>query len=193
MIKRFKKGETLTAAKLNKLTDAVRSATPTDGVGMTIVKGGSGGFSVVKGRESKLFFPQNQTPGISTHPWKVSLKLDEDDPDITNATIKEGLIYDGLLNITRIVPTLTVDPVQGNDLVCLEYTYSDQSIKSVIVQESAFEPYTESQGEVLTVTQPIAKIESVDSKLTVVQIARNNFAQIEACKNGYILKYLNPV
>jgi hypothetical protein len=129
----------------------------------------------------------------STHPWKVSLSLDEDDPSITKATIKEGLIYDSLLSITKIIPTLTVDPVQDDSLVCLEYTYSDQSIKSVIVQAGAFEAYTESMGDVLTVTQPLARIALVSGKLTVEQIARNNYEQIEACKDGFILKYLKAL
>jgi len=40
MIKRFKKGEALSAAKLNKLADAVRAATPNEGVGVNVVKGG---------------------------------------------------------------------------------------------------------------------------------------------------------
>jgi hypothetical protein len=63
----------------------------------------------------------------------------------------------------------------------------------VVVPVVDFEAYTRSEGEMITVTQPIAKIESVGGKLEVIQIARNNFAQIEACKDGYILKYLNPV
>ena len=193
MIKRFKKGEKLTAAKLNKLTDAVRAATPNEGVGMTIFKGGSGGFSAVNRDNRGLFFPENPPVATSPHPWKVSLNLDPDDPNITKATIKEGLIYDSLLSITKIIPTLTVDPVQDDSLVCLQYTYSDQSIKSVIVQAGTFEAYTETQGDVLTVTQPLAKIVNVSGKLTVEQVARNNYEQIEACKDGFILKYLKAL
>ena len=192
MIKRFKKGEALSAAKLNKLADAVRAATPNEGVGMNVVKGGSGGWSVTHRNPRGVFMPSGPA-GSSTHPWKVSLNLDDDDPSITKATIKEGLIYDSLLSITKIIPTLTVDPVQDDSLVCLEYTYSDQSIKSVIVQAGAFEAYTESQGDVLTVTQPLAKIVNVSGKLTVEQIARNNYEQIEACKDGFILKYLKAL
>jgi hypothetical protein len=56
-----------------------------------------------------------------------------------------------------------------------------------------FEAYTESQGIMLTVTQPLAKIVNVSGKLTVEQIARNNYEQIEACKNGYIIKYLKAL
>ena len=192
MIKRFKKGEALSAAKLNKLADAVRAATPNEGVGMNVVKGGSGGWSVTHRNPRGVFMPSGPS-GSSTHPWKVSLNLDDDDPSITKATIKEGLIYDSLLSITKIIPTLTVDPVQDDSLVCLEYTYSDQSIKSVIVQAGVFEAYTESQGDVLTVTQPLAKIVNVSGKLTVEQIARNNYEQIEACKDGYIIKYLKAL
>ena len=194
MIKRFKKGEALSAAKLNKLADAVRAATPNEGVGVNVVKGGSGGWSVTHRNPRGVFMPSGPASGgSSTHPWKVSLSVDEDNPDTSRAYIREGLIYDSLLSIARILPTLTADPVQDKSLVCLEYTYSDQTIKSVVVQAADFEAYTRSEGEMITVTQPIAKIESVGGKLEVIQIARNNFAQIEACKDGYILKYLNPV
>ena len=195
MIKRFKKGEAISAAKLNKLADAVRAATPNEGVGVNVVKGGSGGWSVTHRNPRGVFMPSGPASrgSSSTHPWKVSLSADEDDPSTNRAYIREGLIYDSLLSITRIIPTLTADPVQNDSLVCLEYTYSDQTIKSVVVPVVDFEAYTRSEGEMITVTQPIAKIESVGGKLEVIQIARNNFAQIEACKDGYILKYLNPV
>ena len=194
MIKRFKKGEALSAAKLNKLADAVRAATPNEGVGVNIVKGGSGGWSVTHRNPRGVFMPSGPASrGSSTHPWKVSLSADEDDPSTNRAYIREGLIYDSLLSITRIIPTLTADPVQNDSLVCLEYTYSDQTIKSVVVPVVGFEAYTRSEGEMITVTQPLAKIVNVSGKLTVEQIARNNYEQIEACNNGYIIKYLKAL
>jgi hypothetical protein len=195
MIKRFKKGEALSAAKLNKLADAVRAATPNEGVGVNIVKGGSGGWSVTHRNPRGVFMPSGPASrgSSSTHPWKVSLSADEDDPSTNRAYIREGLIYDSLLSITRIIPTLTADPVQNDSLVCLEYTYSDQTIKSVVVPVVGFEAYTRSEGEMITVTQPLAKIVNVSGKLTVEQIARNNYEQIEACKDGYIIKYLKAL
>tara|TARA_R110002153_G_scaffold273999_1_gene446525 strand:- start:89 stop:850 length:762 start_codon:yes stop_codon:yes gene_type:complete len=129
----------------------------------------------------------------SPHPWLVSLS--EDDGD-TSATILEGLIYDGLLSITKITPTLHIDAVVSDSLVCLEYNYSTGAIQSIIVQEFNYEPSTDDGLDpptILTSVQPIAKIANVDGVLTVEQIARNNFALTSACINGKILKVLRPL
>ena len=51
----------------------------------------------------------------TTHPWKVTLKTDD---GVELAIIEEGLIFDGLLSVTKIIPSLTEDIVTDGDLVC---------------------------------------------------------------------------
>ena len=169
----------LRASRVNQFGFGVQSGQP--------IKEGIGGTSATP---SFQFTIENSSESDSPHPWKVSLA---EDGGTYTATILEGLIYDGLLSITRIIPTLTVDNVQAGDLVCLEYTYSDQSIKSVIVSEANYEPFTESGGDILTVVQPIARVILESSVLTVEQIARNNFGLTSICKDGQILKYLTAI
>ena len=129
------------------------------------------------------------------HPWKVTLKTDGENK---LAVIEEGLIFDGLLSVTKITPTLTEDIVIDGDLVCLEYTYATGAIKSIIVPSADFVPYTENEEDppvLLTVRQPIASIsENVDTtNLEVEQIARDHFAFGAICFSGKILKYLNSL
>ena len=129
------------------------------------------------------------------HPWKVTLKTDGENK---LAVIEEGLIFDGLLSVTKITPTLTDDIVIDGDLVCLEYTYATGAIKSIIVPSADFLPYTENEEDppvLLTVRQPIASIsENVDTtNLEVEQIARDHFAFGAICFSGKILKYLNSL
>ena len=130
------------------------------------------------------------------HPWKVTLKTDDEDK---LAVIEEGLIFDGLLSVTKITPTLTDDIVIDGDLVCLEYTYATGAIKSIIVPSADFVPYTENEDDppvLLTVRQPIASIsENVETtNLEVEQIQLgNSFAVTSACVNGKILKYLTAL
>jgi hypothetical protein len=131
----------------------------------------------------------------TAHPWKVTLKTNNENK---LAVIEEGLIFDGLLSVTKITPTLTEDVVVGGDLVCLEYTYAIGAIKSIIVPSADFEPYTEDEADppvLLTVRQPIASISenAETTNLEVEQIARNNFAFGSICYSGRILLYLNAL
>jgi len=130
------------------------------------------------------------------HPWKVTLKTDGENK---LAVIEEGLVFDGLLSVTKITPTLTDDIVIDGDLVCLEYTYATGAIKSIIVPSADFVPYTENEEDppvLLTVRQPIASIsENVETtNLEVEQIQLgNSFAVTSACVNGKILKHLTAI
>ena len=130
------------------------------------------------------------------HPWKVTLKTNNENK---LAVIEEGLIFDGLLSVTKITPTLTEDVVVGGDLVCLEYTYATGAIKSIIVPSADFEPYTEDEADppvLLTVRQPIASIsenaETTNLEVEQIQLG-NSFAATSACVNGKILKYLTAI
>ena len=132
----------------------------------------------------------------TAHPWKVTLKTDGENK---LAVIEEGLIFDGLLSVTKITPTLTEDIVIDGDLVCLEYTYATDSIKSVIVPSADFVPYTEDEADppvLLTVRQPIASI-SEDTETTNLEVEQiqlgNSLAATSACVNGKILKYLTAI
>lgn len=137
---------------------------------------------------------------VVAHPWLVTLKTDDEDK---LAVIKEGLIFDALLSVTKIKPTLTEDTVIDGDLVCLEYKYAvgevPASIKSIIVPSADFVPYTEDEEDppvLLTVRQPIASISENEetSALEVEQIQLgNSLALTSACINGKILKVLSPL
>jgi hypothetical protein len=167
--------------------------------GGNIVVSGSGDTWIISDT------PPNPVPAViedddddesSTHPWRVSLFDDGTGTGGFVATILEGLIYDGLLSVTKITPTLFTDGVVSDSLVCLEYNYSTGAIQSIIVQEFNYEPSTDDGLDpptILTTVQPIAKIVNVDGVLTVEQIARNNFALTSACINGKILKVLRPL
>ena len=162
------------------------------------------GFGVQSGQTMKeglggnsatplLSFTLDNGASTSVHPWKVTLTGESASQ---TASILKGKIFDGLMSITEIEPTLTADAVLAGDVVCLEYTYSDATVKSIIVQEDSYEPFTD-DGEdppvILTTTQPIAKIVDVDGTLTVEQISRNNFALTSACIDGQPLKVLSPL
>ena len=134
----------------------------------------------------------------TAHPWKVTLKTDGGNK---LAVIEEGLIFDGLLSITKIAPTLTEDIVTDGDLVCLEYTYATGAIKSIIVPSAdpVFIPYTENEEDppvLLTVRQPIASIaentETTNLEVEQIQLG-NSLALTSACVNGKILKVLRPL
>lgn len=143
------------------------------------------------------FSVQNAVAASSLHPWLVTLS---EDGSTIKATILKGKIYNGPLSITEIVPTITVEGVSKDDLVCLEYTYEGEKIKNIVVAEADYEAFTD-DGEdppvIETVVQPIAKIIDVDGVLEVVQIARNNYALTDVCfKDGddsTPLKYLMPL
>jgi hypothetical protein len=129
----------------------------------------------------------------SIHPWLGTLTGEAGDQ---SATTTEGRIYDGLLSVTEVTPTITEQDVVANDVMCLEYTYADETIKNVVVQADDYEPFTD-DGEdppvVLTVTQPIYKIVDDSGTLKVEQISRNHFALTDACVNGTILKFLTAL
>ena len=135
---------------------------------------------------------------VAAHPWKVTLKTEGENK---LAVIEEGLIFDGLLSITKIAPTLTEDIVTDGDLVCLEYTYATGAIKSIIVPSAdpVFVPYTEDESDppvLLTVRQPIASIsenaETTNLEVEQIQLG-NSLAITSACVDGKILKYLTAI
>ena len=132
------------------------------------------------------------------HPWKVTLKTDGGNK---LAVIEEGLIFDGLLSITKITPTLTEDIVIDGDLVCLEYTYATGAIRSIIVPSAdpVFVPYTENEEDppvLLTVRQPVASIaentETTNLEVEQIQLG-NSLAITSACVREKILKFFTAI
>jgi len=156
--------------------------------GGDITVSGSGDTWVISTEGPEDFDEQgNPIPDSSSDPWTVTLNTNV----TTEATIFEGIIYDGLHSVTKVTPTLNVDTVLADSLVCLEYTYDGGTVQSIIVAEGDYEPFTD-DGEdppvILTSVQHIAKIVEVDGELTVEQVSRNNFALTYACVNGRTLK-----
>jgi len=133
------------------------------------------------------------TTVVEVHPWKVSIITDEEEK---KAKITKGRIIDGLRRYVEIEPTLTEEIIQNGDLVCLEFTYSDESIKSIIVPSATYEPFTDDGATfptLLTSVQAIAKIVEEDDVLKVEQYCRNNFALTQACINGENLVQFSPL
>lgn len=183
---RYKKGEALTAETVNRLMAATLANTPRDGLGTRVVRGASGGFSIditqAKGK--------GRASGASSHPWKGSLSTVE---AVTTAATVTGLIYDSLHSITQVTTIITDKEVIANDWMCLELRISTgevYEIENIVVQESAYEPFTESEGVVLTSVVPLYKVVDDDGKLVTEQVSRDNYRVVSACFNGTIIPTL---
>jgi len=181
-MKRYRKGEILTAKTVNQLIDATRANTPNEGVGVRILRGGSGGFTIhapQPGRRSTASVPAKK------HPWKVTLKTKD---DVTTATIEEGKVFQEIYESAEITPSITNGPVVDGDFVILQHIDSvgGSSVSALIT--SSYEGVSTS-GDTTSII--IAKIVAdIDDKLTVQQVARNNFVITDLCKDGDLVKYL---
>jgi len=136
-------------------------------------------------------FSLDNGAGGTEHPWKVSIVED------SKASILKGKAFDGLYSITELTAIVTTDTVAAGDVVCLEYTYATEAIKSIVVASDDYEPFTD-DGEdppvILTSVLPIAKIVDSSGTLKVEQMARNNFGLTSACVlDGTIIKSLTAI
>jgi hypothetical protein len=189
MKKRYRVGDILTAKTVNQLLAATSANTPNEGVGTRIVRGGSGGFSVLAVPPGRKFTP---SASAKKHPWKGSLSTED---ETTTAGTVEGLIYDSLHSITKVTTIITDKPVVAEDWMCLELRISTgdvYEIENIVVQEVDYEPFTESMGEVLTTVVPLYKVVDDEGTLKIEQVARNNYKVVSACLNGTVIKTLAP-
>ena len=182
---RYRKGEFLTADTANRLIAATLANTPRDGLGTRVVRGASGGFSIditqPKGK-------RRRTSEASTHPWKVTLKTED---EATTATIEEGKVYEELLSDSEIAPSLTEGTVAGGDIIILQHTESVGGGAGT-VSTSITSTYEGVSTDGKTISIIIANIVSdgeEEEKLSVEQVARNNFSLTEFCKDGELVRY----
>lgn len=169
----------LRASRANQFGFGVQSGQP--------IKEGLGGTSATPVFN---FTIDNATDGTSPHPWKVTLAEDNGSYE---ATILKGLIFDGLLSITKITPTIDPLFVSAGDVIVLKYTYATQAITATAIPSEDYEPFTKIGEDMEATYQPIALIKLESGNLEVEQIARNNFGLTEACKDSQIVKYLTAL
>ena len=120
----------------------------------------------------------SSTEAETSHPWKVILG---EESGSTPATVTPGKIFKGILDDEEITPVLTEEAMAANTYMCLEYTYSPESVKNVVVSASSYSPITKVDDEVTKVTQIIAKAVLEGGSITIEQVARNNYTVAEAC------------
>jgi len=99
-IQQVKKGQQLKASTINKLIDATNINTPNEGRGSNIVKGGSGGWSLLTPEQRQRWEEPAQPL-----PWEESRENIE---GVIIPAISKGRIYDGLNQIDEIELTLTI-------------------------------------------------------------------------------------
>ena len=157
--------------------------------------------------------------GGGTSQWKVSLAKDENG-DCT-ATISEGKIYEGLLDLNQMVfETEGVGEAEkskgqgsvvvANDVVCILYTYKDGDTPAKLefsvfpsgVDFADWEYKDENEAdppEIVATRYPLAKIldtgeTDADNNpiLQTEQMASNNLALVSICKNGYGILSFTP-
>ena len=163
---------------------------------------------------------QKRVPaGTTSTPWKVSITKDKD--GVYTATINEGVIYDGLLDLTKMVFETEGagaeektkgqgSVVVGNDVVCILYTYEDGATPAKLefsvfpsgVDFAEWEYKDENEEdppEIVATRYPLAKIldtgeTDADNKpiLQTEQIASNNLALVSICKNGQGILSFTP-
>jgi hypothetical protein len=141
------------------------------------------------GSASPVFTFSIQNAGEPDHPWKGALG---EGTTTAAASTTKGRIFDALYSIDEIDPTLTIQNMGDDDLMCLEYTYETEAVKNIVVAKADYEPFTETEDEppvLLTVVQPLYKVVLKGGALEIEQTARNNYALTEICKDGKILKF----
>jgi len=129
-------------------------------------------------------------------PWAVSIKKEDSS---TLAFVGEGKLYDGQLSITESV--VVIDPagvaVTEDDVVCIEYTYADNTMKIAVVPGENFNPIIEEgeEGEeemtksLFPLAQIVTKEGSNPPVLIVNQIVKNNLTTTLICYDGKPVKY----
>jgi len=129
-------------------------------------------------------------------PWAVSIKKEDSS---TLAFVGEGKLYDGQLSITESV--VVIDPagvaVTEDDVVCIEYTYADNTMKIAVVPGENFNPIIEEgeEGEeemtksLFPLAQIVTKEGSNPPVLIVNQIVKTNLTTTLICYDGKPVKY----
>jgi len=129
-------------------------------------------------------------------PWAVSIKKEDSS---TLAFVGEGKLYDGQLSITE--SEVVMDPagiaVTEDDVVCIEYTYADDTMKIVVVPGEDFNPIIEegdpSEEEMTKSLFPLAQIVNKEGSnppvLIVNQIVKTNLTTTLICYDGNAVKY----
>jgi len=124
-------------------------------------------------------------------PWAVSLKKDN---GTFKAIVTAGKLYSGLLGVSELEVVIDAngDSVVAEDIVCIEYTYADDTLKVVVEPGEDFDPITRDENDVvLTSLFPLAEIESVpeSDNLKVKQIVKNDLTTTLICYDGAPVKY----
>ena len=124
-------------------------------------------------------------------PWAVSLKKDN---GTFKAIVTAGKLYSGLLGVSELEVVIDAngDSVVAEDIVCIEYTYADDTLKIVVEPGEDFDPITRDENDVvLTSLFPLAEIESVpeSDNLKVKQIVKNDLTTTLICYDGAPVKY----
>ena len=177
----------------------------------------SGSLQTPNGRipTSQKFVPASG----GANPWKVSLTKDNE--GAYTATINEGEIYEGLLDLTKMVFETEGEgeaekskgqgsAVVANDVVCILYTYADGATPAKL-EFSVFpsgvdfadweykDENEEDPPEIIATRYPLAKIldtGETDAEnnpiLQTEQMASNNLALVSICKNGDVILSFTP-
>jgi len=133
-----------------------------------------------------------KTVAAIVSPWAVSIKTEDGS---TLAFVGEGKLYDGQLSITESV--VVIDPegiaVTDDDVVCIEYTYADDTMKIAVVPGEDFNPIIEEEEEMTKSLFPLAQIvtkeDSEPPVLIVNQIVKTNLTTTLICYDGKPVKY----
>ncbi len=137
-----------------------------------------------------------KTVATIVSPWAVSIKTEDGS---TLAFVGEGKLYDGQLSITE--SEVVIDPkgvaINENDVVCIEYTYADDTMKIAVVPGEDFNPIIEEgeEGEeemvksLFPLAQIVTKEDSEPAVLIVNQIVKTNLTTTLICYDGKPVKY----
>ena len=177
----------------------------------------SGSLQTPNGRIPSQKFVPPASGGAN--PWKVSLTKDNE--GAYTATINEGEIYEGLLDLTKMVFETEGEgeaekskgqgsAVVANDVVCILYTYADGATPAKL-EFSVFpsgvdfadweykDENEEDPPEIIATRYPLAKIldtGETDAEnnpiLQTEQMASNNLALVSICKNGDVILSFTP-
>jgi len=138
--------------------------------------------------------------GSSPVPWAVTVTNEISGP---LAFVRKGRMFDGLLSSTELVVVIDAagESVADGDLVCIEYTYLDHTMKIAIKTEAGFDPIlledvvggAPGEKEVTKSYFPLARVVAVPDSdpaaLVAEQFAVTNLAHTLICYDGRPIKY----
>ena len=167
----------------SRLTNEITQRTPKASMGTTVTHTPNGTIITPA--------PKVRRSSAVVFPWAVSLKKDN---GTFKAIVTAGKLYSGLLDFTELTVEIEEDgdSVVAEDIVCIEYTYADDTLKVVVEPGEDFDPITRDGNDVvLTSLFPLAEIESVpeSDNLKVKQIVKNDLTTTLICYDGKPVKY----